>query len=63
MKLAYSLEEAETATGYSQRTLRRAIAENQLVARYANSKPVITAEELTNWLNSLPTEAPTSKSA
>ena len=58
MKLAYSLEEAEAATGYSQRTLRRAIADDKLIARYANSKPVITAEELTNWLNSLPTEAP-----
>ncbi|MEU3847154.1 hypothetical protein AB0E44_09175 [Micrococcus terreus] len=55
-KLAYSLEEAEEATGYSQRTLRRAIADSHLVARYANSKPVITADELRRWLDSLPTE-------
>ena len=58
MKLAYSLEEAEAATGYSQRTLRRAIADDKLIARYANSKPVITADELKNWLDNLPTEAP-----
>lgn len=60
MKLAYSLEEAEAATGYSQRTIRRAITDHQLVARYANSKPVITADELKAWLDSLPTEAPKS---
>jgi hypothetical protein len=59
-KLAYSLEEAEAATGYSQRTIRRAISDNQLVARYANSKPVITADELKAWLDALPTEAPKS---
>ncbi|WP_307076564.1 helix-turn-helix domain-containing protein [Arthrobacter pascens] len=55
-KLAYSLEEAAGATGYSTSTLRIAIRRHDLIARYANTKPVILAEELLNWLRSLPTE-------
>lgn len=55
-KLSYSFEEAAAATGYSERTIRRAVADNRLVARYANSKPVITADDLRAWLQSLPTE-------
>lgn len=55
-KLAYNLEEAAEATGYSTSTLRIAIRRNDLIARYANTKPVILAEELLDWLRSLPTE-------
>lgn len=57
-RLAYSIEEAAEATGYSTDTIRRAIRANDLVARYANTKPVILAGELTDWLAALPTEAP-----
>lgn len=57
-KLAYSLEEATAATGYSLDTIRRAIRNNSLTVRYANRKPVILATELTEWLEALPTEAP-----
>ncbi|MFF1828974.1 hypothetical protein [Paenarthrobacter sp. NPDC058040] len=57
-KLAYSFEEAAVATGYSIDTIRRAVRANGLVARYANSKPVILTDELNEWLQSLPTERP-----
>jgi len=59
MKLAFSIEEAAEAIGYSTDTVRRAIRNHELVVRYANSKPVIQASELEAWLSSLPTEAPT----
>lgn len=59
MKLSYSIDEAAEATGYSSDSIRRAIRNNDLVARYANSKPVLLASELNDWLASLPTEPPT----
>jgi hypothetical protein len=55
-KLAYNLEEAAEATGYSVSTLRIAIRRHDLLARYANTKPIILADELQDWLRSLPTE-------
>jgi hypothetical protein len=55
-KLAYSLEEAAEATGYSTSTLRIAIRRHDLLARYANTKAIILADELQDWLRSLPTE-------
>ncbi|MDQ1130238.1 helix-turn-helix domain-containing protein [Microbacterium sp. SORGH_AS_0888] len=57
-KLAYSLPEAAEAVGYSMRTLQRAIARNDLVARYANAKPIILKSELLRWLQSLPEQPP-----
>ena len=59
MKLSFSIEEAATATGYSTDTIRRAIRNNDLAVKYANSKPVVLASELESWLNALPSEAPT----
>jgi len=59
MKIAFSIEEAAAAVGYSTDTIRRAIRNNDLTARYANSKPVVMASELTAWLESQPTEPPT----
>lgn len=57
-KLALNFEEAAEATGYGIDTIRRAVRKNDLIARYANSKPVILVTELTAWLESLPTESP-----
>jgi hypothetical protein len=57
-RLAYSIEEAAEATGYSTDTIRRAIRANELTARYANTKPVILAGELGEWLQALPVEPP-----
>lgn len=58
MKFSYSYDEAAEATGYSRRVIQDAVAKNDLLARYANSKPVIEASELERWLQSLPTVAP-----
>jgi len=58
MKIAFSIEEAAAAVGYSTDTIRRAIRNNDLTARYVNTKPVIMAAELTAWLESQPTEPP-----
>jgi len=55
-RLAYTIEEAAEATGYSKDTIRAAIRNHDMTARYANSKPVILATELQEWLASLPTE-------
>lgn len=59
MKIAFSIEEAAAAVGYSTDTIRRAIRNNDLTARYVNTKPVVLATELTAWLESQPTEPPT----
>lgn len=58
-KLAFTIEEAAEATGYSKDTIRAAIRNHELIARYANTKPVVMATELQDWLTALPTEPPT----
>ncbi|GAA4147080.1 helix-turn-helix domain-containing protein [Leifsonia shinshuensis] len=56
--LAYSIPDAAAACGYSEASIQRAIAKGDLAPRYANSKGVILADELDEWLHSLPTEPP-----
>jgi hypothetical protein len=56
-KLAFTLPEAAEIAGTSVSVLRRKIANNDLTARYIDTKPVILASELESWLNALPTEA------
>lgn len=58
VKLALSVREAADATGYSHDVISRAIKSNDLIARYANSKPVIQVTELEKWLQNLPTVPP-----
>lgn len=57
-KLALTFEEAAEASGYSIRTLKQAVYDGNLMARYANSKGVIRVEDLAKWLDDLPAEAP-----
>ena len=57
-KLSYTYEEAAEATGYSERVIRNAVRNHDLVASYANSKPVIRRQELEDWLENLPNEKP-----
>ncbi|MBP5800780.1 hypothetical protein J2D78_01655 [Microbacterium maritypicum] len=57
-KLSYSIENFAKATDYGVTTIREAIDAGDLVARYANSKPVITREDGLLWLRSLRTEKP-----
>lgn len=63
VKLSLDYEGAAEATGYSPDTIRRAVDNSEMVARFANSKPVIQVKELERWLESLPTEKPRKKSA
>lgn len=55
-KLAYSIDEAAEASGYSSDTIRRAIRNSDLAVKYANTKPVVLASELEAWLTALPSE-------
>jgi predicted site-specific integrase-resolvase len=59
LPLAYSLAEAAESVGVSLSTLKNVIAAGDLNPVYVNSKPVITATELTAWLSSLPPERKT----
>lgn len=60
-KLAYTYEEAAAQCGYSVRTLKQAVSDGNLAARYANSKGVLRHEDLADWLDQLPAESPSSK--
>lgn len=62
-KLAYTFEEAAEQSGYSIRTLKQAVADGNLLARYANTKGVIRHADLDAWVNQLPTKPTTGKSA
>lgn len=55
-KLAYSIPEAAKVASASVSVLRRKIATNDITVRYIGSKPVILADELKAWLESLPSE-------
>lgn len=54
--LAYTIEDAAKACGYSRETIRHAINRGDLTRRYANTKPVILSEDLLGWLRTLPIE-------
>lgn len=57
-RIAYTFEQAAEQTGYSVRTLKQAVADGNLAARYANSKGVLRHEDLATWIDQLPAEAP-----
>jgi hypothetical protein len=54
VKLAYTMQEAADATGYSLTTLHGFVRVGDIRAGYANSKPVIEKRELLRWLAALP---------
>lgn len=57
-KLAYTFEEAAEQSGYSVRTLKQAVTNGDLLARFANTKGVIRHADLEEWLDDLPAESP-----
>lgn len=57
-KIAYTIAEAAELVGYSERTLKQAIYDGNLAARYANSKGVIRHADLEAWIDRLPAESP-----
>ncbi|MFP3580001.1 hypothetical protein SB659_10510 [Arthrobacter sp. SIMBA_036] len=60
-KLALTWDEAAEASGYSVRTLKQAVYDGNLLARYANTKGVIRVEDLAKWLDDLPAESPSGR--
>lgn len=57
-QISYTFEQAAEMCGYSVRTLKQAVADGNLAARYANTKGVIRHEDLDSWIDSLPAESP-----
>lgn len=56
-KIAYTYDEAAEAVGLSERTIRGAVAEGELVAHYRKgTAPRIKAADLEAWVESWPTE-------
>jgi hypothetical protein len=55
-KLAYTVDEAGRATGYSAAFIRAQIRKSHIIARYGNSRPIIPADELRRWVDTLPEE-------
>lgn len=55
-KRAYTVQEAAKAYGVSADVIRARIKSGDLAARYPTSRPVIGADELAEWFESLPTE-------
>lgn len=62
-KLAYTLEEAAEQSGYTVRTLKQAVADGNLPARYVNTRGVIRHEDLAAWIDQLPTKPSAGTSA
>ncbi|MFF9565775.1 hypothetical protein ACF1AJ_20670 [Leifsonia sp. NPDC014704] len=54
--IALSIPDAAAATGYSETVLKAAIARGDLAPHYENTKGVLLAEDLVEWVKSLPTE-------
>lgn len=63
MKLSYTYDEAADATGLSKRAIQIAVANNDLIPRYWNTKPVLEEDELKRWLKTLPTVSPRERMA
>ncbi|MGF3056193.1 helix-turn-helix transcriptional regulator [Microbacterium sp. YY-01] len=58
VRLSLTLDEAQKATGVSRSIIEQAIRNNDLIARYPSSRPVIRVADLDEWLKSRPTERP-----
>lgn len=52
--VSYSVPGAAAATGYSSSVIHSLVRSFEIPAHYANSKPVILAEDLQKWVQSLP---------
>jgi hypothetical protein len=62
-KLAYTFEEAAEQSGYSAQTLKQAVADGNLIARYVKAEAAIRHEDLRAWISQLPTRPDTSTRA
>jgi hypothetical protein len=53
-KLAYTLDEAAAACGVSRDVIDRAIGQGKLLRSWPTSRPVLTVNELREWVQSWP---------
>ena len=60
-RIAYDWDAAAEQVGYSVRTLKKAVADGHLAARYANTKAIIRHEDLAEWVDGLSGESPSTK--
>lgn len=54
--VSYNMAGAITASGIGETTIKRAIADGDLIAHYVGTKTIIRAADLDEWIASLPTE-------
>jgi predicted DNA-binding transcriptional regulator AlpA len=59
-QIAATIPQAAEMVGLSSDSIRRAIRKGQIVPRYPNGKPLILVADLRAWIESAPTEAPSS---
>lgn len=57
-KLAYSIQSLADATDLSYETVRQAVLNNDIAARFTGRKAVIPRDEAIRWLHSLPDTKP-----
>ena len=53
---AYNIQQAAQVYGVSPDVIRAHIRKGNLVPRYPSSRPVLDAQDLKEWFESLPTE-------
>ncbi|MDI6912197.1 helix-turn-helix domain-containing protein [Nocardioides sp.] len=56
--VSYGMAGAVAASGIGETSIKRAIADGELVGHYLGRKIVIRAADLDEWVQSLPTESP-----
>lgn len=54
--VSYNMAGAVAASGVGETTIKKAIADGDLIAHYVGVKTVIRAADLDEWIESLPTE-------
>lgn len=54
--VSYNMSGAVAASGVGETTIKKAIADGDLIAHYVGVKTVILAADLAEWIESLPTE-------
>lgn len=58
LPISLTLADAAAAVGVSRKVIQRAVSDGSLVARYPTSWPVVTVDELRDWVETLPTHRP-----
>ncbi|MBF4578913.1 helix-turn-helix domain-containing protein [Frigoribacterium sp. VKM Ac-2530] len=57
-RLSYSVQELAKITGLGEQSIRNAINDNRMAARWFGRKALVSPEEALRWWESLPPERP-----